>query len=289
MKTLTVISTSFIALVGCVSEPTIQEQWLKKDLSANQRDKLVELSKNEPFEKIAPTIIRAFNENQPFYGINPVGEKPWNNDRLTPNDRLYIMAGMVWQHHMNTRNDPAKAKTMLALLQNTALKEEKLFLITYITYDMWCPEAEEYLAKLARDLKNPLDLRQHAVVALLNKCDINKYMPLGIAIIRAHKEGLPRSQAFNSVTNMGNRLFTLNRGTMSSVLSVGFKILSDLPENKLRDGYFVARQLGYILKEKNGFAPDQKAKKYQGKHGLTDEFFTDTVENALNWYSQNMK
>ena len=37
------------------------------------------------------------------------------------------------------------------------------------------------------------------------------------------------------------------------------------------------------------FAPNQKERKYQGEHGLTDEFFIDTVKNAIKWYAKSKK
>ena len=73
------------------------------------------------------------------------------------------------------------------------------------------------------------------------------------------------------------------------MLAAGFEIITELSDENLQTGYFVARRLGFILKIQDEFAPNQKASKYQGKHGLTDEFFIDTVKNAIKWYSKHKK
>ncbi len=106
-------------------------------------------------------------------------------------------------------------------------------------------------------------MRRLSVETLLDRCDINNYVPLGIEIILKHGPGLPRCQAFNFTTNQGNRLYSLNAANKRVLVSTGFKILSELPEKELQTGYFVGRRLGFIVKAQNEFAPDQKAKEYQ--------------------------
>jgi hypothetical protein len=38
---------------------------------------------------------------------------------------------------------------------------------------------------------------------------------------------------------------------------------------------------------KHAFTPDQNLPQYQGKNGLTDSFFQDTVSNARKWWLDN--
>jgi len=114
-------------------------------------------------------------------------------------------------------------------------------------------------------------------------------MPLAVEIILSHNKGMPRNQAFNFTINQGNRLFSLSDKNRRLVLAAGFEVLKDWTESELQHGYFVATQLGFILKIRDEFAPNQKARKYQGEHGLTDEFFIDTVKNALRWHAKNEK
>ena len=66
--------------IGC-SKPdnsTIQEKWAKRDLSARERNKLVELSEKEPFEKIVPILLSVMIDCQPHYGC--YGRRARTND-----------------------------------------------------------------------------------------------------------------------------------------------------------------------------------------------------------------
>jgi hypothetical protein len=153
----------------------------------------------------------------------------------------------------------------------------------------WDPEAEPALADIAKNETEQLKSRDRAVLALLRRFDINNYMPLAIEVILAHPRGIERCAAFSHVTNAGNRLFTMNETNRHAFLSTGFRMLAELPEDRLRDGYFVARHLGFVLGIKDEFTPDQSAKEYQGEYGLADKFFAHTTRNALLWYSKNKK
>ena len=99
---------------------TSQDQWSRMDLSAEERNQLVASAKNEPFEQIAPVILKAMVDNEPMPGINPWGDAPWNIDGLNPRTRTYLMANAVWQHHMSPRDDLARAQTLLSLLRKAS-------------------------------------------------------------------------------------------------------------------------------------------------------------------------
>jgi hypothetical protein len=265
-----------------------KDVWFKGDLSPDERTALVEKLKKKPFAEIAPDLLKVRVDYQ-FSGINPTRDTPWNNDGLAPRDRNYLMASAVWQHHMTPKDELAKAKVILSLLQKASGKAEKIILIYDIMNHQWCPDAEMVLLALAKNKKEHLDTRGASVSTLLSRCDINTHMALAVEIILAHKAGLDRCHAFNYITNQGNRLFTLTEKNKLMVLTAGFRIITELPDQDLQTGYHVARQLGFILKIPNTFAPNQSAPKYQRVGGLTDEFFIDTVKNAIKWYSNNKK
>lgn len=288
-RLITIVVLLFFVSLAHGSESSIKDAWSKKGLSPDARTALVVKSKKEPFAQIAPILLKTLVDYQPLYGINPWGDTPWNNDRLRPPDRTYLMASAVWQHHMKPRDDLAKATILLALLQKASGQSEKSILIGAIQNSQWSPDAEKVILGIAKDKKEDIGIRRASVTALLRRCEINTYMPLASEIILSHDKGMPRNQAFNFAINQGNRLFSLSETNRRLVLSTGFEVLSDWTESELQHGYFVARRLGFILKFRDEFAPNQKARKYQGKHGLTDEFFIDTVKNALRWYSKNKK
>ena len=55
--------------------------------------------------------------------------------------------------------------------------------------------------------------------------------------------------------------------------------------DRLDYGYCLARSLeGYL---RTPFVPNQSDLKYKGEHGLKNEFFIETVENALSWWEKN--
>lgn len=276
---LTVVSRMPMAKCAAVS------QWLRDDLSNDERNELVEGAKKEAFEKIAPTVLNLLVEYWPRYasGIDASGSTPWNNEGLPMRHRIYLMASAVWQHHMTPRNDPRKAQVLLTLLQRTTRTAEKSRLILTIRQYQWCPAAEQYLRGLCEAEQESLDIRRLAVESLLDHCQLDTYMPIALEIILAHEKGLRRCEAFNSTTNRGAGLFKLSEENRRAVLTAGFDILAELPNEELQVGYSVARRLGYILKVRNEFAPDQRAAKYQGQYGLKDEFFIDTVKNAREW------
>ena len=273
--------------VGHAAEPSIESRWIENDLPLSERDALVEASKNEPFEKIAPIVLAVLIEppqNMPGY----YGDKPWNADHLSSESRKYLMAAAVWSDVLEPKDDRAKAEILLALLQEASSPVEAKILIHAIRWSHWFTDAEPVLADIASNKERALHLRLNSVIALLGRCDINRYMPLALEIVRLTNEGMPRSQAFSDATNLGNRLYTLTYANREAVLSSGFDILKRLSDEDLRHGYFVALDLGFILKIEDDFKPNQREEKYQGEHGLADEFFEDTVRNALAWYSKNM-
>jgi len=264
--------------------------WFKQDFSSDGRDALVELSKKKPFSELAPVLLKVLAEYPGKRYAWSANKPSWNSDRrLTSQDRTYLMASSVWQHHMKPTNDPSKIKVLLALLQKASRRAEKNILIGAIKSYQWNTDGEKALADIAENKEESPGLRNFAVGALLHRSDINTYMPIAIEIILAHKEDLPRHQAFSSNTNLGNRLFTLNAKNRHAVISTGFEILSEIPDEEFHAGYFIATRLGFILKVNNEFKPDQKAGKYRGDTGLKDDFFIDTVKNAIEWHSKNWK
>jgi hypothetical protein len=197
------------------------------------------------------------------------------------------MAGAVWYHHIDHRGDEATSKILLRLLQQANNAEERRMLVHAIRFYRWNSAAERPIAVIAMDQKNPLALRTLSAGALLTHCDVNLYMPLAEDLIRNPKSKTDQARLYNTLTNLGNRLFSLNEDNKRSIVSMGFDILTALPEKNLRDGYFVALRIGFVLKIPTEFKPDQSAEEYQGPNGLRDEFFEDTVRNALDWHAEN--
>ena len=270
------------------AELDIQSAWAQQGLSAEERNALVEQAKNRPFVEVVPGLLKTRVIYQPDYYINPWGETAWNNDNLKPKDRAYLMAVAVWQHHMQPKDDLEKATVLLNLLQNSSDELEQRVIIGTIVNSQWCPDAEDVLLAMAMDTEEDLEVRRAAVSTLLSRCTINTYMPLACEIILLYEKGLPRCRAFNLTTDKSYRLHSLGLQSKRLMAFTGFKILAELPRNDLKTGYFVARRLGYLLRLKKEFTPTISSK-YRNGNGLTDAFLSDTVKNALKWYSKNKK
>lgn len=221
-------------------------------------------SKKEPFSEVAPGLLKVRIENQPFYSITPWGETPRNNDRLSSSDKTYLMTGAIWKHPLAPRDDVDKAKFLLTLLQKSSNQGEKILLIYAINYDQWCADTESVLLSFDKNMKEDFGIRSLSASTLLNRCDINTHMPLAIEILLVHNKCKQRGQAFNFLTNEGNRLFTLSEENRRKVIATGFDILTQLSDEDLKRGYFVARRLGYILKTPESFAPVKAGLKTAG-------------------------
>jgi len=287
-----IITTILLMLsVSLVSgaEPDIQTVWSQSGLTPEERTELVEMGKKEPFHTIIPSLLKLRVAYQPSYHINPWGSTSWNNDNLEPQDRAYLMALAVWQHHILPKDEPAKAFILLSLLQNSSVELEKLVIIGTMMNSQWFSQAEEVLLGIAEDEKEDLDVRRAAVSALLSRCKVNTYMPLALEIILTYEKGLPRCRAFNLTTDKGHRLFSLSLQNKRLVVAAGFEILNELPKKDLKTGYFAARRLGYLLRFKKEFTPNRIMSKLLGKNELTDEFRIETVNNAIRWYAENGK
>jgi hypothetical protein len=290
MKVVIPLALLLGTLLTQARELALEAQWHRKDLSPQQQDELVERSKVAPFEEIGQTLLATLVEYRQYSGSGLMNQdKPWHNDRYAAAQSTYLMARTVWVYHMRHDRNPTMRKTLVGLLQRATTPAGKLRIMPYLAVEQWCPEAEPVLADIANDSKESADVRTHAVRTLLRRCDVNKYISLLIRIALDQPKGGARRDAFFHGSNAGNQLFAMDETNRRAFLSTGFSILTELPEERVQDGYFVARHLGFVLRIDSEFTPDQSSKEYQGEHGLLDKFFADTTRNALLWYSKNKK
>jgi hypothetical protein len=289
MRVIGVIGALMFAIgTVCAAASTLGADWRRQDLSPEERTALVERSEGQPFEEVAPLILRMLVDYQPRLALNIVGGTPWDDDHLGPREKTYVMAFTVWNHFMATRDDPPTAKVVLSLLQEASTSTEKTILVGAMWSHQWCPDAEETLRHVAENDEEDLGVRTLAAATLLYRCELNAYMPLAMQLVSAHEQGLSRCQAFDLVTNMGNRLFRLNKVNRQKVLRTGFGILKGLPEAEMERGCVVACRLGFLLEVPDRFQPDQNDPRYRGEYRLKAEFYVDTVKNALEWYAEHM-
>lgn len=286
MRTVVLLILAAFTINAADRKPA--SEWRRTDLSVAQRDALVEQGRSASFSEIAPILLEVLVKHRPTFGhYNHSGDKPWNSDLLKGGARNYVMADVVWAHHMRQRDDPERARVLLRLFQTHKHPDVRFRIVDSMTHDHWIPEMESVLAPLLDDSTIHVESRHTILIALLERVDLNKYLHRVIRFVREEKDWYERLRYYNRLTNFGNRAFTLTKANRKALLDLGFQLLEDIPRDKLQRGYFVARQLGFFVKAKNTFAPDQSAPQYQGEGKLKDSFFEDTVRNALAWRRQN--
>lgn len=240
---------------------------------------------------MAPVLLKVLVDYRPIFGrYNYSGDKPWNDKRLEPKQQNFVAAEIVWSHHLRGPNEPAQARVLGRLIPHGNTNPHGRYLVVNaLTHSQWAPELEPVLKAMLSDESRSSDAKRAALDCLLHRCDINTYMPLAIERIRSTKGLVHQLREFNSLTNHGNRLFTLTATQRRELIDLGFRLLQRLPHKQHQSGYFVALHLGFMLKIKDQFKPDQNAEEYQSPSGLTDAFFIDTVKNALAWEVENSR
>lgn len=284
-KIIFLLAILFLNSCGQPEEKIDVSPWLNSKMSDKEREKIVKEAEEKSFEEVAPVLWKIIGEKNSFRGLIIHPDKPWRDKDITsPEEKAYWMATVVWNYHTRFPFENNQGKVLLFYLKKAKKPYGKMMVISDLSFH-WVSEAEKPLAEIVKDKHEDENVRWAAENILLDKVDPNKYIQLAIRLIKTSKDP---SHAFNQL-NMGNDFFKLNKSNQNKVISLGFQILSGIPEDRLEEGYFVACDLGFFLKIKNKFSPDQDLPKYQGNGSLRKAFFIDTVRNALNWYNQNGK
>ena len=71
----------------CAAASTLEADWRREDLSPEERTALVERSEGQPFEEVAPLILRMLVDYQPRLALNIPGSTPWDDDHLGPREK----------------------------------------------------------------------------------------------------------------------------------------------------------------------------------------------------------
>jgi hypothetical protein len=259
---------------------------VRKDISNERRDAIVEQLKQSDISAVAPKILEVMRSHESA-GEPGIPPKPWMNDSHSHRAKVWYASAEIWFWLFIGRDDPNKAAILPKLLTsiNDAYKDDGYTIHEVLSTMLahWAPEAEQQVSNLLQDSKAPSSVKRHALEVLIQRCG-ERYVIPAIDFIRS-SSGRDQKMLFTSIFNSGG-YFKYSEENQKNIIDLGFSILES---NENQYGYGLARQLGYFLKIPGEFAPNQNAAKYKTKNGLNlnDQFFLDTVRNALEWRKRN--
>ena len=248
---------------------------VRQDISNERRDAIVEQLKQSDISTVAPRILEVMRSHVSA-GEPGIPPKPWMNDSHSHKAKVWYASAEIWHWLFKGRDDPNKAAILHKLLTNNH-DEYSIYVILTTMLDHWPTETEQQVFTLLQDPKATIGSKRNALKVLLARCG-ERYVSSAVDFIRS-SSSRDQEMLFTSIFNSG-AFFSYTEEHQKDMIDLGFSILES---NENQSGYFLARRLGYFLKIPGEFAPDQKAAKYQTERGLSDQFFLDTVRNALEW------
>ena len=242
-------------------------------------DDLAKLRPQEVLPKLLPQLAKGMPEGGIWNGatreIDRKAPIPW---------QIFYATSRAWSHQVEKLPVHSGGKLLTALLQAAANDKEKHHLLKALT-SRWEPDAESPLAKLLVAANEPREIGQDAALALIvhGKQDYRDVM-LRLAANADHDE---KVQWYNLLADPRHKKRT---GVDPRIISLGFRLIqadrARSPEY-LQGAYFLANTTGSYIGQ--DFAPDSKDSRYQSKGGLSEQYFADTVKNALRWWDENHK
>jgi hypothetical protein len=251
---------------------------VKVETTSGRRDALVDALSRAPFGEVAPAVLPLMRAHAT--PTEPgMGARPWMHDGHSVRARIWYALGAIWQAQISGAPDAAKAAVLLSMLGTTGHPWDERELIRAIGHH-WTAACEGPLAALLRRRSEPVEVRIAAARELLARVSIDRYVPDAVALVRELAPA-ERSAAYRDLAKLGHAVRSARADRVAALVDLGFELLA-AAENP-DDGYFLARTLGFLLDAPGEFAPDARDPQYQGAHGLTPEFFAQTVRNARAW------
>lgn len=236
---------------------------------------------NLPPQTILPLLLPHIGKGMPSPAV-------WNSagrdfDKRAPIEwQVFYAVARSWNRQVDSLPRDSGGTVLLTLLGAAKETSERSRVLMDLTH-RWVPDAETPVATLLKNPEEDLMVRTTAALALIlhGQADYHDLL-LGYA-----KEGsfADRKRWFDLLSDPRHKKKT---GVDAKVVRMGFSLIEEdrrVSPGYVHGAYFLAIKTGdYVGKE---FKPDQKAERYQGEHGLKENFFADTVANALSWWAKN--
>ena len=286
MRSPYIISVLAFLIVGTsasADETAADQVRIMTDRAASRQDRNAAedaLSKL-PADQVLPELLPRIAGGLPPGGI-------WNSngreqDRDAPVEwQIHYAVSRSWHHQLKSLPSKTGGTLLLDLLKKTSAPNAQIHLINAFHHH-WAADAEATLAVLLKEPKANIDVRTAAglMVLLHGKEDYHDLL------VQYAGEGplADRKHWYELLVDPRHRR---KAGIDPRVVRLGFDPIQAERKASPKDkqgAYALALRAGDHVGQE--FKPDQRLPRYQGKHGLTDEFFGDTVKNALHWWEEN--
>ncbi len=236
---------------------------------------------NLPPQTVLPLLL-------PYVGKGMPSPAIWNSagrefDKKAPIEwQIFYAVGRSWNFQVDSLPRDKGGAVLLRLLGAATSAGERCRLLMDLTHQ-WVPEAEGPVAALLKAPEEDLAVRTTAALPLI-LYGVDDYH--GLLLDYAQSGSFDdRKRWFDRLSDPRHKKKT---GVDAKVIQLGFSLILEdrkVSPNYIHGAYFLAIKTGeYVGQE---FKPDQKDPRYQSEQGLTDSFFTDTVTNALEWWTRH--
>ena len=272
----------------------------------DERGKAYERLTNTDFNLIAAKLATLRGTHHVLTGIGPRTKEPWNETQLSEGDRIGCTLWQLWGYHVSAiKSSKKQMEIELALLEDSSVGNGRSFVIGEVSMLLHYSRQlstetnssqETVLSRLdrfARDSKQPNYFRERIVNILIEQGDPNQYLNLAIEL--SSHEDTPRRQAdaFKLCTEYFDKS-KFTEANRKKYVKHCFELLEKADDGQNGISVSLAMRVGDFLgippirATEGSFAPDSQLNKYRDANGnITQNFYQDTVKNALKWWSKH--
>jgi hypothetical protein len=276
----------------------------EKHIAPDELKRVYDYYVNSEFSDVAHELAKRTGDNPVLQGYisDDHLKSPWKHS-------LELTFSSAWQLHTDyatlkeTRGK--KFETLMKVLEDKKVGSGRSLALQAIAtrlhwgrqtpIDTSLPPMENTVDRLRTivfDKSEGDSLRNAILPVLYEHHDPSEYLELAIELSSKQHTPLTIAEAFRFATPIRGSA-KLSKQNRSKYLVHAFQLLTAIDDKMSGHGYFLAMHIGSFIgiepvRDGQGpFAPDQRLKQYQGKHGLKDTFFQKTVDNAIDWWEQN--